>query len=117
MRYARALLMVAIAAALSAGCDGDDPTGPEPTAVEDFDWSGIVAQAGASQQTSFFTQCEPCNQTVAASPSELIMRRDGQRGNRKALTVSVLPAPVAEPVRNVLPTRSDAKRPRRGADH
>ena len=43
MRYALTLLMTATAAALLVGCDGDDPTSPEPT-NEQFDWSGIVAQ-------------------------------------------------------------------------
>lgn len=43
MRYARAILMVATAAALFAGCDEDDATGPEPAAQE-FDWRAIIAQ-------------------------------------------------------------------------
>jgi hypothetical protein len=41
MRYARALLMSALAAALFLGCDDNDPTGLEPTA-EAFDWRGAI---------------------------------------------------------------------------
>jgi hypothetical protein len=43
MKYVRALLMTAVAAALFAGCDNNDPTGPQHTERE-FDWRGSVAQ-------------------------------------------------------------------------
>jgi hypothetical protein len=42
MKYTRALLVTAIIAALVAGCDDSEPTGPGRTA-EDFDWRGAVA--------------------------------------------------------------------------
>lgn len=43
MRYARTLLVTALAAALFSGCTDDDPTAPQQT-VDEFDWRGTVAQ-------------------------------------------------------------------------
>ena len=44
MKQGRALLLTAIAAALVAACDNNDPTGPDqkPTTAE-FDWTGVIA--------------------------------------------------------------------------
>lgn len=42
MRYARLLLMTAIAVAFAAGCGDSDPTGPAVT-TEEFDWRGTIA--------------------------------------------------------------------------
>jgi hypothetical protein len=42
MKYLRTILVIAIAAALTVGCDDSGPTGLEPGA-EEFDWSGVVA--------------------------------------------------------------------------
>ncbi len=45
MKQAKALLLTAMAAALFAGCDDGDPTGPGPgSTTADFDWRGTVAE-------------------------------------------------------------------------
>ncbi len=42
MRYTRALIVAGLMAALVAGCDDNDLTGPEPT-IQEFDWAGTIA--------------------------------------------------------------------------
>ncbi len=87
MRYTRTLLMTAIAAALFAGCDDNDPMGPERRA-EEFDWSGTVAKGerieiknSSSDVRASFT-----------SGSEVVVHatRSGRKSDPASVTIEVV---------------------------
>lgn len=91
MRYARTLLMVAIAAASLLACDDNDPTGPEPNpepSTEEFDWRGIVAQGD-------MIEIKNINGDVRASStsgSEVVVHatKTGQESDPASVTIEVV---------------------------
>jgi hypothetical protein len=88
MRYARGLLIVAIAAAGLLGCNDNDPTGPEPPAGEEFDWRGIIAQGDR-------IEIKNINGDVRASftsGSEVVVlaTKTGQESDPTSVTIEVV---------------------------
>lgn len=87
MRYARALLTAAIAAAAHVGCDGSDTTGPSQTA-EAFDWKGTIAQGQSIEIKNIAGDV----QASFAPGSEVVVHanKTGQDSDPASVTIEVV---------------------------
>lgn len=88
MRYARLLILTAMAIALAAGCDEGDPTGPARR-TEEFDWRGAVARGDK-------IEIENINGDVRASftsGSEVVVHatKTGRDDDPASVTIEVVP--------------------------